>query len=331
MNKSIELVAVKRGKVIEEIHRGTIVITSSNGERQVFGRKDWIVPLRSTAKPFQILPLLERGGAEVFGIDPADIAIMASSHNGERAHVQRVVNILRKAGFQDQDLNCGTHPAYYPDIAKDIVAEYRDGPRPFHNNCSGKHAGMLLLCALEGLDKTEYWDVSHPIQRLIREAVCRSINTRPNDHTQVLDGCGVPSLCARLESLAEGYKNLSVAIQSEPESPLGRVGTAMMSHPFMVAGTHRADTEIMKTCPVVAKSGTSGVFGVAVPNEGIGIAIKVESGSEDASESVVIEVLRQLGVLNLEASEALDAYCHIPIKTWTGINAGIYEPIFRLA
>lgn len=329
MSGSVELVAVRRGGVVEEVHRGTIVISDSLGQH-ILGRTNWRVPLRSTAKPFQIVPLLERGGIEAFGLESADIALMVGSHNGERAHTEKVLSLLHRAGFEEKDLNCGVHPAYFLDLEQDILRTYPNGPKPIHNNCSGKHAGMLLLCALEGFDSHSYWDAEHPVQQLVRHAVVSFLDVDLEHSEEVLDGCGVPSLCVCLENLAIGYRRLAIAMKHEPETPIGKVGAAMLQNPFMLAGTHRADTEIMRWCSVVVKSGTSGVFGAAIPEKELGIAVKIESGSEDASESVIIEVLSQLGLLDKSASQALEEYRRIIVNTWTGIPAGLYEPVFRL-
>lgn len=327
---SVELVRVTRGDATEEVHRGSIVLLQDGEVVGLVGHSDCVAPARSTAKPFQILPLLEGGGREKFRLQLDDIAVMVSSHNGEPSHVQQVRSLLLRGEFSEVDLQCGVHPPYYSWVTRSIYQSNDLGPQPIHNNCSGKHAGMLLLCALEGFGTANYWRVEHPAQQLILQAVARSTEVSVAEMTIALDGCGVPTYCMSIRSLALAYQKLALEVKRNNGSALSTVGNSMLAHPFMVAGTDRVETELMQLKPIIAKSGSSGVFCLAVPELEMGIAIKMESGSEDASECVAVAVLAQLGILNESSLGALSKYIHIPVRTWTGFESGRYEPIFDL-
>lgn len=323
----IDLVRVTRGNVTEEIHRGSVAVVQDGKIVYSLGQSNLVTPVRSAAKPFQILPLLEDGGLDQFNLGLDDIAVMVSSHNGEPLHVRQVRSLLSRGGSQESDLKCGIHPPYY----SWIVNSYKDSKwSAVNNNCSGKHAGMLLLCTLKGFGVDGYWKTEHPVQQLVLERTARCMGLTPSEMEIALDGCGVPTSCAPLWALATAYHQLAIELESNSQSALCMVGAAMLAHPFLVAGTERVDTELMRLGLIVAKSSSSGVFALALLGLGMGIAIKVESGSEDASECVAVAVLEQLGILSDSDIEALDEYRYPPVKTWTGVMCGRLEPVFDL-
>ena len=324
----VPLVEVTRSGVVESRHRGSIAIVEEGNLVDWIGNPYVVTPERSTAKPFQILALLKRGGIEAFGLELDEIAVMVSSHNGEPRHVNTIRRILEKGGMDESKLRCGTHPPFFFWLTEAIFRENARGPQPIHNNCSGKHAGMLLLGKLLDVSLDEYWRIEHPIQQAILSEVAQSVGVNPSSLSTGIDGCGVPTYNIRLEQLAGAYCKLSLADASSRSDKLGIVQRAMMAHPFMVAGSMRLDTDLMQLKPLIAKAGAQAVYALAIPEYHMGIAIKVESGSEDASECVAVEILRKLGVLTGKDAEALQEYWHRPVVNCTGEVVGQYRPIF---
>ena len=324
----VPLVEVTRSGVVECRHRGSIAVIEKGKLVDCIGDPHVVTPERSTAKPFQILALLKRGGIEAFRLELDEIAVMVSSHNGEPQHVSTVRRILKKGGIDESKLRCGTHSPFFFWLTEAIFRESGRGPQPIHNNCSGKHAGMLLLGKLLGVSLDAYWRLEHPIQQAILSEVAQSVEVSPSSLSTGIDGCGVPSFNIRLDQLAGAYCKLALADASDSSDKLGIVQRAMMAHPFMVAGSMRLDTDLMQLKPLIAKAGAQAVYCLAIPAYQMGIAIKIESGSEDASECVAVEILRKLGVLTGKDAEALEKYWHRPVVNCTGTVVGRYRPIF---
>lgn len=312
MQGSVELVRAIRGRTTEEIHRGFIVVLKDGDVIFSLGSSSELIPMRSVAKPFQIVPLLESGGMDRFSLGLDDIATMVSSHNGEDIHVQQVRSLLARGGLAANSLRCGVQTPYFPWIADQIYRKDVLGPSPIHNNCSGKHAGMLLLCTLMGLDIDADREVNHPAQQLTGSAVARFLGMAPDSIHLALDGCGVPTFCVPLENIALAYESLSIEYRATIRSPLNIVAHAMLAYPQYVAGKDRLDTEVMLLHPILAKSGSSGVYAIAVPEHNVSIAIKIESGSEDASECAAVAILHQLGIIGYYDIAKLHGFDKIP-------------------
>lgn len=325
-SEPVPLVDVIRSGTVECRHRGSVAVCENGRLVETLGNAATVTPMRSTAKPFQILGLIDQGGRERFNLSYTDMAVMVSSHNGEPQHVDAVRNILSKAGFDESALACGIHSAYFPWITDLIYRETGHGVRPIHNNCSGKHAGMLLFCRLLDVPTHGYWRLEHDVQQKILSNVAGAVGIAPTSLSIGVDGCGVPTYNVTLEQLATAYCKLALA--SSEESALGVVYQSMSQAPFMVAGTDRLDTDLMKSESLVAKVGSDGIFCIALPSRQLGIAIKMESGSEEAAGCVTVELLRQFGCLSADSINVLDKYLHRPIETCTGQVVGHYETIF---
>ncbi|MBM3175192.1 MAG: asparaginase [Chloroflexi bacterium] len=324
----VPLVEVTRSGIVECRHRGSIAIVGRGKLVDYIGDPHFMTPERSTAKPFQILALLKGGGIEAFGLGLDEIAVMVSSHNGEPQHVGTVRRILKKGGIDERKLGCGTHPPFFFWLTEAIFRENAQGPQPIHNNCSGKHAGMLLLGKLLRVSLDEYWRLEHPIQQAILDEVAQSVEVSPSSISTGIDGCGVPTFNVQLDQLAGAYCKLALADDSDDSDKLGIVKRAMMAHPFMVAGSMRLDTDLMELKPLIAKAGAQAVYCLAIPSCKMGIAVKIESGSEEASECVAVEILNKIGVLTGKDLEVLEKYWHRPVLSCTGTVVGQYRPIF---
>jgi L-asparaginase II len=326
------LVEVTRGGRVESEHRGAIAVVDATGKLLAHvGDVQLVSYLRSSAKPFQLLPLIESGAADRFGFIDAELAIIAGSHSGEPRHVAAVQSILGKIGLPDSALQCGNHVPFNPAAAKALRAAGRE-PTVLYNNCSGKHAGMLAQAIDRGLSTTDYLDPQHPVQVTIRQRLAE-LGELPVEQINVgVDGCSAPCFAMPLHASALAFAKLAAATSGS----LQRVAQVMMAYPEMVAGEGRLDTDLMHAVPqrVVSKGGAEGYHGMGVVLENgsaMGIAIKIGDGDgKRGGHPVVIEVLRQLDVLDEAALTALQSYRAWKITNHRGLEVGEVRASFQL-
>lgn len=331
------LVEVTRGEEVESLHRGVVVVVDTSGRVvKGIGTSEFVTFLRSAAKPLQLIPLLESGTAARFGFTDRELAVMAGSHNGEDIHLQAVSGILAKIGLSAEALHCGIH---YPfdSVASQRLREAKEEPSVLHNNCSGKHAGMLALASHKGHSIEDYERPGHPVQEAILETIADFAGMEPQTVILAVDGCGVPTFALPMGRAALAYARLvdPRGFPSLRQEACRRVVQAMRSHPEMVGGsTGRLETELMRLKPdtLVAKAGAEGYFALGISRkEGVlGIAIKMEDGSPRGRDPVVMETLYQLGFLNREDLERLNIYYRPPVKNQHGQVVGEIRARFRL-
>jgi len=291
------LAAVRRGELVESVHRGRFAVYDLRGESlERFGDTEAYVYLRSAAKPFQALPLVLSGTADAFGLTNEELAVACASHNAEEPHLAAARSILEKAGLSETDLQSGAHPPMYGPEAEKLVREGEE-PRPIHSNCSGKHAGMLAVCVHEGYETLTYRDPGHPLQRRILGLVAEVCGVGEDEVLVAGDNCGVPAFALPLRSFATGLARFVTGedLRDELAEAALRVGGAMRAHPFMVAGTGRLDTELMERTDLLVKGGAEAVFAVGNPG-GWGMALKLSDGSERAMRTVALAALEHMGV-----------------------------------
>lgn len=333
----VPLASVRRGGLAESWHLGAVAVATPEG-RLVARAGDPLLAtfLRSAAKPFQILPLLLAGGAEAYGLEEADLALIAASHSGGPEHVARAAALLEKGGFTVEDLLCGAHPPFGTPEARELAA--RGGtPTPLHNNCSGKHAGMLLACRRLGLAAESYLDLDHPLQRLILGHVAAFCRLEEREIGLGIDGCSVPAFHVNLAAAARAYAGMADpgAADHPPEvaAAASRVVAAMGAVPEMVAGRDRFTTRLMAVTRgrVVGKEGAEGFYGVAVRGPAaLGVALKIVDGGERARDGIVLDVLRTLGALSGEEFAELEDLHSPELHNHRGLLVGRVEPEVEL-
>ncbi len=341
--RSVPLVAVTRGGRVESVHRGSVAVVAEDGRLLAsVGDPRQSVWLRSSAKPFQLLPFLVAGGEERFALTTEEIALAAASHSGEPAHVRLAAALLAKGGFSAADLHCGAHPPMHAESARALAFAGND-PTPLHNNCSGKHAAMLLACRLFGHDPATYWRRGHPLQRRILASVSRMTGVPAGRIARAVDGCSVPVFRVPLASLALAYARL-VGDGPPLETPAEgaarrRIAGSMAAAPQMVAGTGRFTTDLIRAYggTLVAKEGAEGVYAVGVPaglggrgGKAVGIAVKIADGAERGRDAVTVEVLRALGLAKGARLSRLRALAFRPVLNVRGDVVGGLETVFRL-
>ncbi len=290
------------------------------------------VVVRSAAKPFQALPLVLAGGVERYALAAADLALICSSHSGTAAQRERAADLLARGGFTPEDLRCGAHRPFDETTAVSESAR-GDAWTPLHNNCSGKHAGMLLACGLLGFDPTGYVGFDHPLQRRIREELAAVVGVEVGPQDIAIDGCSAPTFALPLAALARGYAALAdpgaAGIGDDRAAALGRIVAAMGEHPEMVAGPERFTSELIRVTGgrLVGKEGAEGVYGVAVRGpQALGLALKIADGAERARDTVVVALLRELGVISGAELGELARYDQPVTRNHRGLEVGRIEP-----
>jgi L-asparaginase II len=295
--EDVPLAAVRRGELVESVHRGRFAFCDPEGsELEMCGDPKAYVYLRSSAKPFQALPLILSGAADAFGLTDEELAVACASHNAEEPHLAAVRSILEKAGLSEDDLQSGVHPPMYGPAAAKLIRRGEE-PRPIHGNCSGKHSGMLAVCVHEGYETVDYREPGHPLQRRILGLIAEVCGVEEDEVLIAGDNCGVPAFALPLRSFATGLARIATGEELPDhlvEAAL-RVRDAMRAHPNMVAGTGRFDTEIMERTDLLVKGGAEAVLAVGNP-EGWGMALKISDGSQRAVRPVALAALEHMGV-----------------------------------
>ena len=321
--EDVPLAAVTRGALVESVHRGRLVVCDPDGNvLEAVGDPEAYIYARSSAKPFQGLPLVHSGAADAFGLTDRELAVACASHNAEEPHLVAVRSILEKAGLTEDDLQSGAHPPLYEPEADKLI---RSGevPRPIHSNCSGKHAGMLAVCVHEGYETATYRDPAHPLQRRILGLIAEVCGLREDEVLVASDNCGVPAFALPLRSFATGLARLATGNALPDELALAalRIGEAMREHPFMVAGSGRFDTDLMESTDLLVKGGAEAVLAVG-SQDGWGMALKVSDGAVRAVRPAALAALGSMGVEVPEVvTDVRDLYGEKVGEIWPLIQA----------
>jgi L-asparaginase II len=333
----VPLVAVMRGGRTESIHSGAIAVATADG-RVVASTGDAGAPpfLRSSAKPFQVIPLIESGAADRFGLTPPEIAVAVASHHAQPMHVEAASSILRKIGLGESDLMCGTHEPVNREAARALKAAGRE-PTPIHCNCSGKHAGMLAVCVHRGWSTRGYIDRSHPLQQEMFRVVADYTGLDAETIPFAVDGCSLPTFSVPLGTMAAGFARLFEPSGVPPgrASAAARAIEAVRAHPLMIGGDGSVDCELIAAArvPLLAKLGAEGYFGMAwlKDGKGYGAVLKIADGSMGrARDAAVLAIARRFGLLPAEALEALVARHLPPVTNNRGETVGEIRNLIEL-
>ena len=316
-------VVVTRGGVEESAHRVSAAVVDASGRlHRALRDPDRVVFARSAVKVLQALPLVEDGAADAAGVGPDELALCCASHNGEPAHVAVATRLLERGGFTESALACGPHPPLDRHAARALRQDGRE-PTRLHNNCSGKHGGMLLLARHHGWDAAGYHRAGHPVQDRMLAEMARWSGLSAGAIPGAVDGCGVVTFALPLRRLAGALARFGGAAAAGSQGP-ARLQAAVAAHPFLVAGTGRLCTRLMEVTGgrVAAKVGAEGVYVAWVPAAGLGLALKVEDGATRAAEPALLALLEDLGLLRAEEVTALAPFARGEVVNTRGEVVG---------
>lgn len=325
------LIEVLRGGRVESRHRGAVVVVDADGAT-VLSIGDVARPVfpRSAVKSMQALPLVAGGAADRFGLTPAEIALCCASHGGEPAHTQTARGMLAKAGRDPSALECGAHWPSHEDSARAIARE-GGAPTALNNNCSGKHSGFVCLACGMDTDPAGYIRGDHPAMREVTAAVGAVTGEKLDVAEAGVDGCSIPSFAIPLSSLARGFARMGtgVGLSAGHAAAAARIRAAVAAHPFNVAGTGRFDTRVMEAFGprVFCKTGAEAVHCAALPEQGLGIALKIDDGTPRASQAAMGAVLARL----LGEEPLLTQLSRPVLRNWNGMEVGALRPTATLA
>ncbi|TGQ46835.1 asparaginase [Mesorhizobium sp. M00.F.Ca.ET.216.01.1.1] len=324
------LVEVLRGAVVESAHRGAVAVFDADG-KALWELGDTARPVfpRSAVKAIQALPLVESGAGEAFGFGDRELALACASHSGELAHVELAQAMLAKAGLDKTALECGAH---WPSSHEATIALARAGgaPNALHNNCSGKHSGFLCTCVHAGIAHRGYVKASHALQEMVRDAM-QAVTGAAHDVDRCgTDGCSIPTYAVPLRSFALGFARMATGVGFEPvrTKAARRLLAACMAEPFLVAGTGRADVALMQAAPgrIFVKTGAEGVYCAALPELGLGIALKCDDGAGRAAEVMIAAVLAKLLRSDTALAAKLIEQTNPAIESRIGAKVGALRP-----
>jgi L-asparaginase II len=350
------LIEVTRGRIVESIHFGAFAVVDSAGKLLAsVGDPDTYTFLRSSAKPFQALPFVERGGVQYFKITERELALICASHSGTDEHLKVVTGLQQKIGIQEDQLLCGRHPISDEPTAEAMLLR-GEQPRINRHNCSGKHSGMLAHAKMRNLSLNDYIQKDHPVQQTILKAFSEMCNLDPAKVEVGIDGCSVPTFAVPIRQAAFAIARLCEPIHLEETRARAckEITHAMTSNPEMVAGPGRFDTDLMSVSNgmILSKAGAEGyqVVGLmpgalGAGSPGIGIALKISDGDlgghirptfpgmftdSRARPIAILSILKRMGALSSMQLEKLAGYDVRSICNWQKIPVGEYRTVFNL-
>ena len=354
MPEPVPLFELTRGQVVESTHYGHIAIVDARGRLLASqGDPQAVAFLRSSAKPFQVLPFVEHDGVQRLGLTPAELALACASHEGSEEHLRVVASLQAKAGISESQLQCGIHNPGDVRAYKDLLRR-DEQPTPNHNNCSGKHSAMLAYARMRGLALEDYLEFDHPIQKDILKAFAEMCELPPGQVELGIDGCSAPNFAVPLYNTALAFARLC-----DPHGLPGKraracqaVTAAMTSQPAMISGPGEFDCRLMQVGRgrLICKRGAEGFQAIGLlpgasgqDAPGLGIAFKVTDGDlgqrrldlrpfSRVRPAVALEVLRQLGLLDDAQQQELAEFGPVrPVRNHRGLVVGESRPVFRLA
>jgi L-asparaginase II len=313
------LAEILRGATAESFHRGAFAVSNTAGDiilqqgdvtRNIFPR--------SAVKAFQCVPLIESGAADHFGFGDEEIALACSSHSGEAEHVRVATAMLAKASIDEAAYECGSQ---WPErmVDKTALIKAAASPSAIHNNCSGKHAGMLALAKYLNVPLKDYVKREHPVQQAVAAALDKYCDANTSIAPCGIDGCSVPTWAMPLTNLAQGFAKLFALGNSTGE----RMAKSARAHPHLLAGTNKFDSRIMATVPrLFIKVGAEGVYCGAIPHASLGFALKIDDGAIRGAEVATANMLSKLNCWTAEEKATLTSFAYSTMSNWRKLEVG---------
>ena len=320
------LVEQTRGNWVENRHRGAWVVSDAAG-KVIGSGGDITRPVfpRSAIKSIQALAMVTSGSIEKFALSDEELALACASHHGEDVHVTGVTSFLSHVGLSPSDLECGAHQPNNA-TAREALRASGQSPSALHNNCSGKHSGMLSVARALGVPTAHYVDRDHPVQKRVRAAVETVIGESLTEERCGTDGCSIPTWAAPLSAFARGFAKMATGqgLPSDLADAAERIFDAATSHPLLVAGTGFFDTVVMEAFGgrVMQKGGAEGVQCGAIRDKGLGYALKIDDGNMNASVAAVANLLLNFADPDDKQRAVLTPFATQTIKNVRGLDVG---------
>lgn len=321
------LAELVRGNWVENRHRGAFVVSDAKG-RVIASTGDIERPIfpRSAIKSMQALAMITSGAIDKFHLTDEELALACASHQGEEFHVAGVTHFLDHIGLAAGDLECGAH-APTSASAREKLRLSGGAPTALHNNCSGKHSGMLAVAEALGVPTSHYVDRDHPVQKAVRKAVETVIDAPLTEDRCGTDGCSIPTWAAPLRAFAHGFARMSTGegLSADLSTAAHRIFDAATSHPELVGGTGNLDTEIMRAFDgrLMQKGGAEGVQCGAVRDKGWGYALKIDDGNMEASRVMVATLLLAIADPDESQRAVLERFATQTIRNVKGLDVGV--------
>ncbi len=320
------LAEMTRGNWVENRHRGAFVVSDAQGRIIASaGDIDRAVFPRSAIKSMQAIAMVTSGAIDKFHLSDEELALACASHQGEEFHVAGVTHFLGHLGLGADDLECGAHaPSYAP--ARERLRARGEQPSALHNNCSGKHSGMLAVAEALGVPTAHYVDRDHPVQKAVRAGIETVVGEPLSVDRCGIDGCSIPTWAAPLRAFARGFARMATG-EGLPENigrAAHRIFDAATAHPELVGGTDSLDTDVMRTfgSRVFQKGGAEGVQCGAVRNKGWGYALKVDDGSMAASHAMVATLLLAISDPDDAQRQVLERFAEQTVRNVRNLAVG---------
>jgi len=333
MTSNPTLVEAWRGSIVESAHRGALAIVDVDGTvHTALGDIERPIFPRSAIKVLQALPLVESGAADRLRLSDEELALACASHGGEERHARTAAGMLAKAGVDVSALECGAHWPYH-DAAIKAMAARGEQPTALNNNCSGKHSGFVCLgCLLaDGRDVRAflrgYVKPDHPVMREVTAAVQAATGYDLAHTARGTDGCSIPTYAIPLRHLAQAFAKIGtgVGLREGHARAARHLRAAVAKAPFMVAGSGRFDTSVMERLGerVFCKVGAEGVYCAALPEAGLGVAIKIDDGNTSrACEVAMASVIEAFVKLDDSEATFMRGFSDATLSNWNGIEVG---------
>jgi len=320
------IVEVRRGIQVESRHDvAAVIVDADGGIVAAWGDAEAPVFPRSSNKAIQALPLLESGAVQAFGLQPQEIALAGASHGGEARHTEAVAAWLGRIGLDAGALECGAHWPYHEETARSL-SQRREQPSALHNNCSGKHAGMVTFARQMNWKAEGYVRPDHAVQRAVTAALEDVCAWRFDPASIAVDGCSMPTMPMPLYNLAYGFARYGSGQGLGPERAKAAQAfiRAALAEPFFIAGSGRFCTAAIEAGQgrYIAKTGAEGVYTASIPEQGLGIALKVLDGTARAAQTALGGLLEHLKLLDEAGREKLRPLVEQKLSNWRGIPVG---------
>jgi L-asparaginase II len=329
------LVEQTRGTFVENRHRGAFVVSDAAGNI-IASAGDIARPVfpRSAIKSIQALAIFTSGAAAQYDLSDEELALACASHHGEGVHVTGVTNFLHHLGLEATDLECGAHQPNNP-AAREALRAHEQNPSPLHNNCSGKHSGMLSVARALGVPTAGYVGREHPVQREVRRVIETVIGEPLSVDRCGTDGCSIPTWAAPLGAFARGFARMATGadLPADMADAARRIFDAATTHPLLVAGSGHFDTLAMEAFGgrLMQKGGAEGVQCGAIRDKGWGYALKIDDGNMNASVTMVAKVIAALASPDPAQSQVLAKFSRQTIRNVRNFDVGQMRPTDELA